>query len=612
MTLLQIHEPGQTPMPHSEENKIAVGIDLGTTNSLVAISKSGKPEIIRDRNGKALIPSVVTYGDEILVGNDAIVNSGRFPHVIRSVKRLMGKGKSDVSVQKSHYEIAKDDGALGLLINGKKITPTEISAEILKYLKKSAEQALGLEVSDAVITVPAYFDDAARAATKDAARLAGLNILRLINEPTAAALAYGLDKGAEGVYAVYDLGGGTFDISILRMEKGVFQVLSTGGSTEIGGDDLDYRLAEIFIKKTGLEGFSSLKSELLEEAKKVKQQLTDNESVEFIFNSKGDEYKAVITRGEFNESVKDYIDKTIDISLKAIEDSGVNKDDIKGIVLVGGSTRVPLVRSSVRNFFGKEPLTDINPDEVVAYGAAIQSEGLTKGSDNLLLDVIPLSLGIETMGDIVEKIIYRNTAIPVAKAQEFTTYKDGQSGMVIHVVQGERELASQNRSLARFEVKNIPPMAAGAARIKVTFAVDADGLLTVSAREETTGSEQVVEVKPSYGLSEEEIRTMLYDSMKYGREDMENRLLAEVRVEAGRIADAAQIALKEDGNLLTEEEKRKIEDSINNLITQLSSSDRNIIDSLTKELIDVTNKFAEIRMDKYIKDAIQGKKVGEI
>jgi molecular chaperone HscA len=614
--LLQIHEPGQTPTPHEEENDVAVGIDLGTTHSLVTIVTDGKAEVLSNKEGKTLYPSVVAYDQEhrAVTGEDAL--KGQAP--IRSIKRLMGRGYSDIKKVSGQYPYqlmqTDQEEMVRLDVHGRAVTPVEISAEILKSLKQQAEVALGKPVTKAVITVPAYFDDAARGATKDAAKVAGLEVLRLVNEPTAAALAYGLDKKAEGIFAVYDLGGGTFDISILKMEKGVFQVLATGGSTVIGGDDFDREVAELILwdykNQTGKASSEALDMHsLLTQARQIKEYLTDYESGEFGVTIDGYSFTVSMDRTRLNQAIQAYVNATVDLVVGALNDANVELDQIKGVVMVGGATRTPLVQEAVEEFFGKRVFNDVNPDEVVACGAALQADGLVNGSDNLLLDVLPLSLGIETMGGIVEKIIFRNTPIPVAKAQEFTTYKDGQTGLMVHAVQGEREMVSQNRSLAKFELKGIPPMTAGAARIKVTFAVDADGLLRVSAQEETTGVRQEVEVKPSYGLSDKEIEGMLRDSMANAKEDMNLRLLTESKVEAQQLLEALDAAIEKDPDLLTPQQKDQIDFTVDTLKEKLIYEDREAIIQWRKTLEEQTQEFAGRRMDKYIKLALQGEQI---
>jgi molecular chaperone HscA len=507
----------------------------------------------------------------------------------------MGRSRAEAESLNFPYKSVEGEGqVLRLAIGNKTLTPIEISADILRHLKTMAENSLEQKVTQAVITVPAYFDDAARQATKDAAKLAGLEVLRLINEPTAAALAYGLDKNAEGIYAIYDLGGGTFDISILKLEKGVFQVLATGGDIATGGDDFDHAIAKTLSADNN--------QALIARARLVKEKLSDAEEATLEWEGKS----AIVTRVQFNQMIAPLIKKTEDICHATLEDARLSPAEIKGVVLVGGSTRIPYVRTQIEKLFGQAPLSDINPDEVVAVGAAIQAEGLTKGSDNLLLDVVPLSLGLETMGGIVEKVIYRNTPIPVAVTQEFTTYQDGQTGMIIHTVQGEREMVDQNRSLARFELGGIPNLPAGIARVKVTFAVDADGLLSVSAIEETTGKEQSIVVKPSYGLAEDEIERMLLESMEFAKDDIMLRLLREAEVEANRSIEEIKSAFKENSALLETGEETAINQQIDIVEQAIKSGDRDLIDFECERLHNITRPFAERRMDRAIQSALKG------
>lgn len=625
MALLQIHEPGQAPLPHQEEGSIAVGIDLGTTHSLVAFVNQQKPEVIADEKGHVLLPSVVAYqGGKVVVGEEAqALRYRQEGNAIASVKRLMGKGIEDIkkiSGALPYRVVAREEDKNKLVrleIEGKQVTPIEISAEILKALKIRAEKFLGKEVKKAVITVPAYFDDAARMATKAAAALAGLEVLRLINEPTAAALAYGLDKEAEGTYAIYDLGGGTFDISLLKMEKGVFQVLATGGNAVLGGDDFDREIVELFLweykqqhNRLPVLSANALGS-LLMDARKVKEQLTEEEEGQITFSLEGKSHVFSLTREKMEQVIMPYVEATLAACEQVLADAKVQPDKLKGVVLVGGPTRMPLIKRKVGEFFGTVVHSDVDPDKVVALGAALQADGLTQGSQNLLLDVVSLSLGVVTMGGIVEKVIYRNTPIPIAKTQEFTTYQDGQAGMKFHIVQGEREMETQNRSLAHMELKGIPPLPAGMARVEVTFAVDADGLLTVRAKEKTTGIMQQVEVKPSYGLDEKEMLAMLRSAMQHGKEDMEGRLLAEAKVEAERMLYALSQALVQDQELLSEEEKKKLERHSTLLRQALTGADRAAIVAAQETLEKESSHFIQERVNKHIGKALRGHSITE-
>lgn len=625
MSLLEIHEPGETPLPHAGEASLAVGIDLGTTNSVVAIAREGVPAALHDDTGKSLVPSIVAYPDAggVLVGEEARLLMAREPlNTVASIKRLMGRGAADLHAVAGvlPYEIEPGSGQTDMVklrIGGKARSPVEISAEILKALRARAEAALDKPIERAVITVPAYFDDAARTATRDAARVAGLEVLRLVNEPTAAALAYGLDKGSEGLYAVYDLGGGTFDFSLLRLEKGVFQVLATGGDAALGGDDFDRTIAERMLAERKKDGVADQVDEAavktaLALARQMKEQLSERDQASGRLELAGIPSFHALGRADFEAMIAKYISRTLDIAGNVLADAGMTVSDVQGVVLVGGSTRLPLVRSAVAGMIGKPALTDIDPDEVVALGAALQAEALTGGGDTLLLDITPLSLGLETMGGIVEKVVPRNTPIPVQLAQEFTTYQDGQTAMAIHVVQGEREMVADCRSLARFELSGIPPMTAGAARIRVSFAVDADGLLAVSAEERTTGVAQRIEVKPSYGLSHDDMADMLYDSLDNAEADVTQRLLVEARVEARRNLLALEAALAKDGSLLAADERAALDGARAHLETAIAGEDRDAINAAAEALENLSKPFAERRMDRGIREALSGLSVGEL
>lgn len=618
MALLQIAEPGQSPQPH--QRRLAVGIDLGTTNSLVAALRSGVTAPLADADGQVILPSVVRYhADRVEVGACAKRAAAADPfNTISSVKRLMGRGLADVKQlgEQLPYRFRQAESQMPFIetVQGAK-SPVEISAEILRALRERAEATLGGELVGAVITVPAYFDDAQRQATKDAARLAGLNVLRLLNEPTAAAVAYGLDRQAEGIVAIYDLGGGTFDISILRLTKGVFEVLATGGDTALGGDDFDHAVADWILQQAGVSEdlAPGEQRELLKIACDAKERLSVDETVQVAYAG----WAGELHRETFDALIEPLIARSLRSCRRAVRDSGVELDEITAVVMVGGSTRVPKVRSSVGQLFGREPLTDIDPDEVVAIGAAIQAETLAgnnrDGEELLLLDVIPLSLGLETMGGLMEKIIPRNTTIPVARAQDFTTYKDGQSAMMIHVLQGERELISDCRSLARFELRGIPPMVAGAAKIRVTFQVDADGLLSVSARELASGAEASIQVKPSYGLTDGEIARMLEDSFRKADQDRDARALREQLVDAQRLLEAVEAALIADGErLLSAEERAAIEAQMAELRALLDSQDVSAIERQTKRLSQITDAFAARRLDSTVKAALAGRRLNDI
>ncbi|KJK07535.1 MULTISPECIES: Fe-S protein assembly chaperone HscA [Pseudomonas] len=618
MALLQIAEPGQSPQPH--QRRLAVGIDLGTTNSLVAALRSGRSEPLPDAQGRVILPSAVRYhADHIDVGQVARDAASSDPlNTVLSVKRLMGRGLADVKQlgEQLPYRFVGGESHMPFIdtIQGPK-SPVEVSADILKVLRQRAEETLGGELVGAVITVPAYFDDAQRQATKDAARLAGLNVLRLLNEPTAAAVAYGLDQNAEGLVAIYDLGGGTFDISILRLTGGVFEVLATGGDSALGGDDFDHAIASWIVEQAGLSSDldPGAQRQLLQTACAAKEALTNADSVSVAYGN----WQADLTRGAFDALIEPMIARSLKACRRAVRDSGVELEEVGAVVMVGGSTRVPRVREAVGTLFGRTPLTEIDPDQVVAIGAAIQADTLAgnrrDGGELLLLDVIPLSLGLETMGGLMEKVIPRNTTIPVARAQEFTTYKDGQSAMMIHVLQGERELISDCRSLARFELRGIPAMVAGAAKIRVTFQVDADGLLSVSARELGSGVESSIQVKPSYGLTDGEIARMLKDSFEHAGFDKVARQLREHQVDAERLLEAVQGALDADGErLLDAEERLAIEQQMQDLRDLINGTDGAAIEQQTKRLSQVTDAFAARRLDSTVKAALAGRNLNEI
>ena len=619
MALLQISEPGQAPDPH--QRRIAVGIDLGTTHSLVASVRHGVPECLPDAQGRVILPSVVRYlpGEGRQIGHDALAHQANDPaNTIVSVKRFMGRGLADLGRRDTlPYDFIDQPGMLALgTVQGPK-SPVEVSAEILATLRYRAEDTFSDDLYGAVITVPAYFDDAQRQATKDAAQMAGLNVLRLINEPTAAAIAYGLDQAAEGIYAVYDLGGGTFDISILRLSRGVFEVLATGGDSALGGDDYDRALADWVLQQSGHRAALTPGdlAQLRISARRCKETLSDTEHAEFNAPLSSGTLAYPVRRSDFEACTQALTQRTLKAVRKALRDAQVGTDEVQGVVMVGGSTRMPHIQQAVGQWFGRPPLTNLNPDEVVALGAALQANQLAGNNPNgelLLLDVIPLSLGLETMGGLVERIVPRNQTIPTAMAQDFTTYKDGQTALALHVVQGERDLVADCRSLARFELRGIPPMAAGAARIRVTFTVDADGLLSVAAKEQTSGVEAQIQVKPSYGLSDDQIARMLQDSFATAETDMKARALVEARVDADRMWLATQSALQADGDLLSPEETAQINQHMAELLQAKQLDDAKQVEAATERLAKATEPFAARRMNKGILSALAGKNIESI
>ncbi len=613
MALLQISEPGESPAPH--QRRLAVGIDLGTTHSLVAAVRSSVPEVLPDEQGRMLVPSAVYYetADRALVGVDALAQQAAHPlDTLVSIKRFMGRSHAEAAASDVPYVFVPDGQSVRIQTTHASVSPVEVAARILDKLKFLAEGTLGDSLVGAVITVPAYFDDAQRQATRDAARLAGLNVLRLLNEPTAAAIAYGLDHESEGVYAVYDLGGGTFDLSLLRLTRGVFEVIATGGDTRLGGDDFDALIVAYFTRTLCLNDLSpASRRAMLSAARLLREALTDRSDHTVNVTLEGVTLALSLTRQAFEAMASGLIERTLDCARLALKDASLSVKDINGVVMVGGATRMPIVRQSVGSFFGSEPLIDLNPDEVVALGAALQANLLAgnrnPGEDWLLLDVTPLTLGLETMGGLVEHIIPRNSTIPVARAQEFTTFKDGQTALAVHVVQGERDLVADCRSLARFELRGIPPMVAGAAKIRVTFQVDADGLLSVTARELASGVEASVTVKPSYGLSDEEVARMLTEGMKLADYDARMRMLKEQQVDAQQLIESVRAALSTDADLLSAADQTRIGQQLQSTELAASGDDVEAIRLAIKALSDATDDFAAKRMDRSIRAALTGK-----